>query len=140
MISSSGLWAHGGVIFDDDDNLTINTPETVKTLEFLKMLVDEKLVSLDTDRGAARRMFGQESSAFYFDAPVARGFARGFSGLGEEYDQYIFPMKTPVLNKDIPHRAIQWGHLLIMLDSDAAKVDGKLSKDSHFLPCSLLPD
>ena len=47
----------------------------VKTLTFMKDLVDRGLASLDVDRGAARRMFGQGESAFYFDAPVASAFS-----------------------------------------------------------------
>lgn len=124
------LWAHGGQIFGENGELTVNSKSTVETLKFLKMLVDEKLASLDTDRGAARRMFGQESAAFYFDAPVARGFARDFSGKGAEYDQYVLPIQVPVKKEGMTHRAMQWGHLLIMMNTDAAKKAGKISTDS----------
>ena len=47
------LWAHGGSIFNDKDELVINSDATVKTLEFMKTLVDKNYASLDTDRGAA---------------------------------------------------------------------------------------
>ncbi|MRI31618.1 hypothetical protein EOPP23_01245 [Endozoicomonas sp. OPT23] len=124
------LWAHGGKIFDDKNQLSINSEETVETLNFLKLLIDEKLANLDTDRGAARRLFGQESAAYYFDAPVARGFARDFSGKGADYDQYVLPMQTPVAEEGMTSHAMQWGHLLVMMKSDAAKINGKLSKDS----------
>ncbi|CAM3802811.1 ABC transporter substrate-binding protein [Parendozoicomonas haliclonae] len=124
------LWAHGGLIFDQDGKVVVNSAETVATLKFLKSLVDEGLVSLDVDRGAARRMFGQESSAFYFDAPVARGFARDFSGKGAEYDKHVYPIKTPVLEAGMTHRAMEWGHLLVLFNGKAAQVDGKLSKEA----------
>ena len=124
------LWAHGGSIFNDKDELVINSDATIKTLEFMKMLVDKKYAALDTDRGAARRMFGQENTAFYFDAPVAKGFARDFSGKGEAYDVNVLPIETPVVEAGMTPNSMEWGHLLIMLQSDAAKVDGKISKDS----------
>ncbi|MDV7105594.1 ABC transporter substrate-binding protein [Vibrio sp. TH_r3] len=124
------LWAHGGSIFDTDGNITVNSQATVKTLDFMKMLLDEKLASLDVDRGAARRMFGQENTAYYFDATVARGFARDFSGMGEEYDKYVYPIETPTLTPEMQSHSLEWGHVLMMIDNDGAKVDGKLSPES----------
>lgn len=124
------LWAHGGSIFDENDKPVVNSEATVKTLTFMKDLVDRGLASLDVDRGAARRMFGQGESAFYFDAPVAKGFAEDFSGKGEAFVQYIHPILTPVETDGMQSRSMEWGHLLVMLDTDAAKVDGKLSADS----------
>ena len=124
------LWAHGGSIFNDKDELVINSAATIKTLKFMKGLIDDKLAALDTDRGAARRQFGQENTAFYFDAPVAKGFARDFSGQGAAYDVNVLPIETPVVEAGMTPNSMEWGHLLIMLKSDAAKVDGKISKDS----------
>lgn len=124
------LWAHGGSIFDENDKPVVNSEATVKTLTFMKDLVDRGLAALDVDRGAARRMFGQGESAFYFDAPVAKGFAEDFSGKGEAFVQYIHPILTPVETDGMQSRSMEWGHLLVMLDTDAAKVDGKLSADS----------
>lgn len=124
------LWAHGGSIFDENDKPVVNSEATVKTLTFMKDLVDRGLAALDVDRGAARRMFGQGESAFYFDAPVAKGFAEDFSGKGEAFVQYIHPILTPVEKDGMQSRSMEWGHLLVMLDTDAAKVDGKLSPES----------
>ena len=53
------LWAHGGKIFDEAGHLAIKSKATIQTLAFMKDLVDRKLASLDMDRGAARRLFGQ---------------------------------------------------------------------------------
>lgn len=124
------LWAHGGSIFDDSDKLTINSEQTVQTLNFMKDLIERDLASLDTDRGAARRMFGQGNAAFYFDAPVARGFARDFSGQGADYDKFVYPIEVPVVKAGLTPHSMEWGHLLIMLKTDAAKKDGKISKES----------
>ncbi len=124
------LWAHGGSIFDANDKLTINSEATVKTLNFMKDLIERDLATLDTDRGAARRMFGQGNTAFYFDAPVARGFARDFSGQGEDYDKFVHPIPVPVATVGMTSHSMEWGHLLIMLKTDAAKTDGEFSKES----------
>ncbi|RKF17905.1 carbohydrate ABC transporter substrate-binding protein [Alginatibacterium sediminis] len=124
------LWAHGGKIFDENDKLSVNSKATIDTLNFMKNLVDEDLASLDVDRGAARRMFGQGNTAFYFDAPVARGFARDFSGEGEKYDAYVVPVQTPVLSEEMTSHSMEWGHLLIMLKTPNSTVDGSLSKES----------
>lgn len=124
------LWAHNGSIFDENGEVSVNSQATVDTLNFMKMLLDEKLASLDVDRGAARRMFGQENAAYYFDATVARGFARDFSGMGEEYDKFVYPIETPTLTAEMQSHSMEWGHVLMMLDNDASKVDGKVSSDS----------
>ncbi len=36
-----GLWAHGANLVDKDDKVIINSPETVKALEYIKLLSDE---------------------------------------------------------------------------------------------------
>ncbi|WP_375752843.1 ABC transporter substrate-binding protein [Vibrio sp. HN007] len=124
------LWAHGGSIFDENDKLAINSEATVQTLNFMKDLIERDLATLDTDRGAARRMFGQGNTAFYFDAPVAKGFARDFSGQGADYDKFVYPIQVPVAKEGMTPHSMEWGHLLIMLKTDAAMKDGKVSKDS----------
>ena len=52
------------------------------------------------------------------------------AGKGEAFAQYIHPILTPVETDGMQSRSMEWGHLLVMLDTDAAKVDGKLSADS----------
>lgn len=125
------LWAHGGSIFNDQGEITVNSQASVDALNFMKTLLDEELASLDVDRGAARRMFGQENAAFYFDATVARGFARDFSGMGEEYDKYVYPIETPTLTPEMQSHSMEWGHVLMMFNNDTAKVNGKLSPESQ---------
>ena len=75
-------------------------------------------------------MFGQGQTAFYFDAPVAKGFAADFSGEGDAYVKYVYPIETPVLKEGMTPHSMEWGHLLVMLKTDEAMVDGKVSKDS----------
>lgn len=80
-----------------DGKPTVNTPEAVAALTFATELVQERLAAPEIDRPDARRLFGQGATAFFIDAPVARTFARQFSGRGEEIDAAVKPIKGPVV-------------------------------------------
>lgn len=112
------LWTFGGSLYDEQGNVTVNSPEGLATLAFLKDLVDRGLAAKDIDRPDARRLFAQNESAFYFDAPLARGFARDNSGEGETFDANVAAMATPVLDEANNPQSISWGHLLIMFKQD----------------------
>ena len=115
------LWTFGGKLFDDQKNVVVNSAESVAALQWMVDMIDQGLSAKDIDRPDSRRLFGQEEAAFYFDAPVAKGFARKFSGQGEAYDANVVPMATPVVEAGQPPRSVQWGHVLIMF-----KKDGKM--------------
>lgn len=124
------LWAFGGSIFDENGQPVVDSEATVQTLDFMKDLVDRGLAALDVDRGAARRMFGQGESAYYFDAPVAKGFAEDFSGEGEAFVKYVYPIPMPVAEAGMTPHSMEWGHLLVMRKTDEGMVDGALSAES----------
>jgi multiple sugar transport system substrate-binding protein len=124
------MWTFGAQFFDDAGAVKVNTPQAVQALEFMVALVKEGLAAVDIDRPDSRRLFAQEQSAMYFDAPVARSFARQMSGKGEAYDANVVPMPTPVVKAGDNPRAIQWGHVVSLMkkgnavpaaDSAAAK-------------------
>lgn len=108
------LWTHGGRLFDDAGSVTVNSPQGVQTLEYLVGLMQEGLVERGVDRPDSRRLFAQHETGFYFDAPLARGFARTNSGQGEAFDQFIVAMPTPVLNQGDDPQSVAWGHLLAL--------------------------
>ncbi|MBB4123200.1 ABC transporter substrate-binding protein [Martelella radicis] len=124
------LWAFGGSIFDENGQPVVDSEATVQTLDFMKDLVDSGLSALDVDRGAARRMFGQGESAYYFDAPVAKGFAEDFSGEGEAFVKYVYPVPMPVAEAGMTPHSMEWGHLLVMRETEEGMVDGALSAES----------
>ncbi len=115
------LWTFGGELFDDANTVVVDSDASVKALQFMVDLIDRGLAAKDIDRPDSRRLFGQEESVFYFDAPLAKGFARKFSGQGEAYDANVLPVGTPVVKTGQPPRSVQWGHLLV-----AFKKDGKV--------------
>ncbi|MEM7734599.1 MAG: sugar ABC transporter substrate-binding protein [Deinococcota bacterium] len=117
------LWTFGGQIFDAEGNVTVNSPEALEALTFLKSLVDEDLVALEVGRGDARQLFAQHQTAFYNDAPVARGAARTNSGQGEAFDAFVEPMATPVLQAGDRSYQVGWGHLLVMFKQGSEGVD-----------------
>ena len=130
-------------MYDEEGNVTVNSPEGLATLNFLKDLVDRGLAAKDVaakdvDRPDARRLFAQNESAFYFDAPLARGYARENSGEGEAFDANVAAMATPVLEAGNDPQSITWGHLLIMFKQDggvtADSAQGKLLEYLAFDP------
>ncbi|WP_108663374.1 extracellular solute-binding protein [Acuticoccus kandeliae] len=116
------VWTHGGDVVVDGKP-AVNSPEAVAALEFMVGLMKDRLAAPEIDRPDARRLFGQEASGFYFDAPSAKGFIGQFSGQGEAYAPNIAPMATPVLAEGDTPQSIQWGHVLVLYGDDNAKPD-----------------
>jgi multiple sugar transport system substrate-binding protein len=108
------LWTFGGQLFDDKGKVAVNSAAGVRALTFMADLVKEGLAAKDIDRPDARRMYGQNQTGFYQDAPLARGFARNNSGKGTEFDQFVMAMATPVLKNGDTPQSFAWGHLLTM--------------------------
>ncbi|MEM1363032.1 MAG: extracellular solute-binding protein [Pseudomonadota bacterium] len=115
------VWTHGGEVMLDGEPV-VNSPEAVAALEYMVMLVEERLAAPEIDRPDARRLFGQGAMGFYFDAPSAISFAQEFSG-DETYGQYVQPMATPVAVADADPVSIQWGHVLVMYGDENATAD-----------------
>lgn len=111
-------WVHGGSIIDASGKVVVDSPESRAALTFMVELMEERLAAPEIDRPDARRLVGQNASAFYFDAPQTRTFLRDFSGQGEAFDVNVLPMKTPVLAEGDESVSIQWGHLLMAFADD----------------------
>ncbi len=116
-------WTFGADVIGPDGTPDVNSPEGVAALEFMVMLVNERLSAPEIDRPDARRLFGQEATAFYFDAPSAKRFAEDFSGQGAAYVVNVMPIETPTLEAGGTPAAIQWGHVLVMFNEDNASAD-----------------
>ncbi len=106
------LWTFGGQLFDDKGKVLVNSAAGVRALSFMSDLVKDGLAAKDIDRPDARRMFGQNQTGFYMDAPVARGIARNNSGKGTEFDPFVVAMATPVVRAGDTPQSFAWGHLL----------------------------
>lgn len=106
------LWTFGGQLFDDKGKVVVNSQAGVKALSFLSDLVKDGLAAKDVDRPDSRRMFAQNQTGFYHDAPLARGFARSNSGKGTDFDSNVVAMATPVLRAGDTPQSFAWGHLL----------------------------
>lgn len=108
------LWTFGGQIFDEKGKVLVNSAAGVRALSFMADLVKEGLAAKDIDRPDARRMFAQNQTGFYQDAPLARGFARNNSGKGTAFDINVLAMATPVVRAGDTPQSFAWGHLLTM--------------------------
>ena len=106
------LWTFGGKLFDNKGQVTVNSAAGVRALTFMSDLVRDGLAAKDIDRPDSRRMFAQNQTGFYQDAPLARGFARSNSGKGTEFDPFVIAMATPVARTGDTPQSFAWGHLL----------------------------
>lgn len=126
------LWTFGGRIFNDKGGVAVNSPEAVRALSFMADLVKGRLAEKDIDRSDARRMFAQNQTAFYQDAPLARGFARNNSGKGAEFDKNVQAIATPVVHKGDTARSFAWGHLLGSFPDTKSSFFGAKSAPARF--------
>ncbi|HZF77843.1 MAG TPA: extracellular solute-binding protein [Acetobacteraceae bacterium] len=116
------LWTFGGRLFDTEDKVVVDSDAGRAALSFLVGLAREGLVARDVDRPDSRRLIAQHRTAFYHDAPLARGFARDNSGQGAAFDQHIAAFATPVLRAGEPTRSLMWGHLLTLPNPRGARM------------------
>ncbi|PRY22265.1 carbohydrate ABC transporter substrate-binding protein (CUT1 family) [Aliiruegeria haliotis] len=116
------LWTFGGDVMVDGKP-AVNSPEAVAALSFLTDAVSERLAAPEIDRPDARRLFAQGATAFYLDAPLARTFARKFSGRDMEIDPAVKPIKAPVLNAGDDPVSVSWGHLIVAFGDEAPAAD-----------------
>lgn len=125
------LWTFGGRLFDDAGAVTVNSEAGTRAMSFLVDLMKENLAARDIDRPDARRLFAQNRTALYADAPIARGFARDNSGQGRAFDQHVAAAPYPIVRSGANPLSVQWGHLLVMpvvagrrpaADGDAARL------------------
>lgn len=121
-------WTFGADVIDADGTPDVNSPEGVAALEFMVGLMNDRLSAPELDRPDSRRLFGQEASAFYFDAPSAKKFAADFSGKGDAYVENVMPIETPTLEAGGTPAAIQWGHVLVMFGDENATSDSAAAK------------
>ena len=110
------LWTFGGELFDAKGKVLVNSAAGVRALGFMTDLVKDGLAAKDIDRPDARRMYAQNQTGFYQDAPLARGFARNNSGKGTEFDPFVVAMATPVVRAGDTPQSFAWGHLLTMFN------------------------
>jgi len=119
------LWTFGGQLFDDKGKVVVNSPAAVRALSFMADLVKDGLAAKDIDRPDARRMYGQNQTGFYQDAPLARGFARNNSGKGADFDAFVQAMAVPVLKNGDTPQSFAWGHLITMFTDGKTAPNGQ---------------
>jgi multiple sugar transport system substrate-binding protein len=114
------FWQFGARFFDAAGDVVVNSPEARMALDFLVGLVKDGLIAKAVDRLDARKLFAQGRIGFYFDPPVARAFARGYTPAGSDFYKSVWPLPTPIAKRGIPPRAVQWAHLLCMFKTPGA--------------------
>ena len=117
------LWTFGAEIFDDEGNVTIDSPEAVKCLEWFQTLSTNGYTQEAMGRNDARTLYKEGRVAFYDDALMSKGsITNDAFGSIEEYAQ---PMVRPVLKAGDESKALAWGHLLVVINRSEKKEDAK---------------
>lgn len=137
QVESQIIFWQFGAHFFQDGKVAIDSPEARQALQFLVDLVNEGLIAKGNDRNATRALFAQELVGFYFDPPVARGFARELTGQGAAYDANIAVVPTPTMDNDEPPRSVSWAHFLGSMNSGSPDISGAARVIEHF---ALNPD
>ncbi len=121
------IWTFGGTVIDDEGNVVLNDEGTIAAVEWYASLLERGLIAPDMDRFDARQLFAQGRVGFYDDAIVARGLVTTNapdSGL----EEFVVPVPRPVLNEGDTPQALLWGHIIVVIDDDAADAASAFAK------------
>ena len=132
QVESQIIFWQFGAHFFQDEKVAVDSEQSRKALQFIVDLVKDGLVAKGNDRFATRNLFAQELVGFYFDAPVARGFARKLTGQGPDYDKNVIVMPTPLTDSGQPPRSVIWAHLLGIMNGGDPNVAAGAKIISHF--------
>ncbi len=115
------FWTFGGQYIDDSGKVVIDSAANEKALTWYKGLKDNGYIAMDLTRFDARQLFAQNKVAFYDDAILARGIAKGNGVSEDKLDETIKPMARPVLSKGDKPQSTLWGHQLVIFKSTKDK-------------------
>ena len=103
----------------EGDKVTIGDDASVEAMTWYKSLYDKGLIAPDVDRTDARALFGQGKAAIYDDAIVGKGAVLKSSSYPDLASK-LEPLARPVLNEGDRPRAQLWGHVVVVVDGEAA--------------------
>ena len=104
----------GGREFDDQGNVTINSPAGIETLAWYQQLAKAGVLGpAGSDVREMRNLFSKGDIGFYVDNPGGRGIIRDQSGLGKDFDKSYtictFPKKS-----SSQHLGLYYAHSFVM--------------------------
>lgn len=103
----------------EGDKVTIGDDPSVEAMTWYKSLYDRGLIAPDVDRTDARALFGQGKAAMYDDAVVGKGAVLKNSS-DPALATKMEPLARPVLQAGDRPRAQLWGHIVVVVDGEAA--------------------
>lgn len=111
----------------DGDKVTIGDEASVDAITWYKKLYDQKLIAPDVDRFDARALFSQGRAAIYDDAIVGKGAVVKDSPDKELADK-LDPVSRPVLKSGDEPQAQLWGHVIVVVEGEAANTASSFAK------------
>lgn len=109
------------------DTVTIGDEASVDAITWYKKLYDQKLIAPDVDRFDARALFSQGRAAIYDDAIVGKGAVLKDSPDKELADK-LDPVARPVLKSGDDPQAQLWGHVIVVVEGEAANTASSFAK------------
>ncbi len=123
MFALPFLYNAGGRAFDDEGNVTINSPEALEVFNFFKELADEGVLGpLGAGRREARVVFGQMKSGFTVDNTHSKASLLGTSGIDPaEFDNYFETILYPSWKLKGEHWSMTYPTALFMFKDSKHK-------------------
>lgn len=113
------IWQFGGTIIDENGNVTLGDEGSVRAVEWMRDLLDSRLIAPDIDRTAARTLFAEGRVGFYEDAILAPGIAE--SNADAEFAANIVPVPRPVVDLGDDPESLFWGHVVVVVDPEGTE-------------------
>ncbi|HVK19730.1 MAG TPA: hypothetical protein VM677_00040 [Actinokineospora sp.] len=99
----------------DGDKIAVNDKGAVEALTWIKGLLDQKLISLNTGRPEARTLYSQGRAAFFDDANQVRG-TLAKQAVDKSIVEGTLPIPRPVVKEgDVP-QSLAWGGVIVVFN------------------------
>lgn len=118
LIALRNLYGFQGSIFDENDEVNVNTPEVVETLAYYQRLVKEGLSPQGAKLKDLRNLFSIGRLGMYMDGYYGKAVFRSLSGQGEAFDSVWGAALVPV-NQTGTHVSIGEAHGLVVTKDSA---------------------
>ena len=106
----------GGMEFDDQGKVTINSSAGVATLAWYQQLTKSGVLGpAGSDVREMRNLFSKGDIGFYVDNPGGRGIIRDQSGMGKDFDKY-YTITTFPTKASSKHLGLYYAHSLVMFN------------------------
>ncbi len=111
----------------ENGKVTIGDDASIEAVTWYKKLYDQRLIAPDVDRADARALFAQGKTAMYDDAIVGKDVVLK-QAADKSLINSIVPASRPVRQSGDKPRALQWGHIAVVVEGEGADTAADFAK------------